>query len=69
MLDLQLIYKALYGCRKCATIRSTICHHCLVIHVLTNVGMFGIKRKYILSSLDQQLSDNVIVKCAFTTDK
>ena len=39
------------------------------MHVLTNVGMFGIKRKNILSSLDQQLSDNVIVKCAFTTDK
>ena len=54
---------------KCATIRGVICHHCVVIHVLTNVDMFGVKRKYILSSIDQQLSNNAIVNFALNTDK
>ena len=54
---------------KNTTIQCATCHHCPVIHVFTNGGMFGVDKKYILSSLDQQLSFNVIVNCVFNTDK
>ena len=69
VLDIQLIWKELYWCRKCATTHSLTCHHCLVIHVLTNVGMFGVDRKYIMSSLDQRLSNDVNLNCVFNKDK
>ena len=58
-----------YATRDQRQTLSLTCHHCLVMLVLTNVGMFGVDRKYILSSIDQQLSDNVIVNCVFNTDK
>ena len=38
------------------------CHHCLVIRVLTTVGMFGVYRKCILSSL-RQLVQHLTAQC------
>ena len=51
------------------TLHSVICHRCLVMRVLTNVGILGVYRKVILSSLDQFLSVNIIVDCVFYADK
>ena len=38
------------------------CHRCLVIHVLTNVRIFGVYRKVSLSSINQKLCDNVFLR-------
>ena len=35
------------------TLHSVTCQRCLVIRVLTNVGVFGVYRKVILSSIDR----------------
>ena len=35
------------------TLHSVTCQRCLVIRVLTNVGVFGVYRKVILSSVDR----------------
>ena len=50
-------------------IHSPTCNHCLVMHVLINVDMFCVDRKYVLFSLNQQSSNNVIVNNVFNTDK
>ena len=51
------------------TLHSVTCQRCLVIRVLTNVGVFSVYRKVILSSIDRLLSDNVIEDCVFYADK